>query len=182
MNISELNLNSPIIPAISQKCGIYFLLRAGEIVYVGQSKRIEFRVETHRMEKKKDFDSYAFVECKPEELDQLEQDFIIKCDTEYNAQMPKGNYASTNWIKENLVGRYVDGGFGPSKIAKTMRANGANSVRMKFFGEMWLMRDVQRIFNPDMLKTIKRIPSDLYQTQPPQPPKANFRTNPLASR
>lgn len=55
--------------------GIYFLIRDGNIVYVGQSVNVLWRIAKHRYEGRK-FDSYAVVGCSPEQLDDLERVYI----------------------------------------------------------------------------------------------------------
>lgn len=71
-------------------CGIYFLLSQEVVVYVGQAKSIRARVGTHIMEGLKEFDSVAFVPCKPEKLYELERRYIEKLMPKYNqCQMSK---------------------------------------------------------------------------------------------
>jgi excinuclease UvrABC nuclease subunit len=43
------------------KSGVYFLIRAGEIVYIGKSVNLRGRLNTHRREK--DFDRVYILEC-----------------------------------------------------------------------------------------------------------------------
>ena len=56
------------------RCGVYFLRKAGSIVYVGQSVNVYSRVAQH--ERDKDFDTVTFVPCQPEQLDDLEGFYI----------------------------------------------------------------------------------------------------------
>lgn len=56
--------------------GIYFLLRAGEVVYVGQSVDVLHRISRHRREGRK-FDAYAIMECERDQLDTLERQYIM---------------------------------------------------------------------------------------------------------
>lgn len=62
--------------------GVYFLFDKDQIVYIGQSVDILTRIGYHV--KDKIFDSYCWVECKPEELDNLESDYIVKYAPKYN--------------------------------------------------------------------------------------------------
>lgn len=55
--------------------GIYFLVMDGEIVYVGQSIDIPSRISRHRREGK-EFDSFAYLLCEKEQLDELESLYI----------------------------------------------------------------------------------------------------------
>ena len=53
--------------------GVYFLIRTGKVVYVGQAKSVFQRVGSH---KDKEFDSVAWVPCAAEILDALESLYI----------------------------------------------------------------------------------------------------------
>lgn len=64
--------------------GVYFLIQADEIVYVGQSVNVMSRIAQHRRDGEKDFDSFNAVPCKPEDLDRLEELYI-------NAFVPRFN-------------------------------------------------------------------------------------------
>jgi hypothetical protein len=64
------------VPALPL-CGIYFLIKDNEIVYVGQSIHIPRRLKTHKRDQKS-FDKVFFVECKRKELDCLERKYIRK--------------------------------------------------------------------------------------------------------
>jgi excinuclease UvrABC nuclease subunit len=65
-----------------QKTGVYFLIANKKIVYVGQSHNIPGRVAEHMLSK--EFDSFAFVPAKKEELDSLERAYINKFLPVYN--------------------------------------------------------------------------------------------------
>ena len=54
--------------------GIYFLIQDNEIIYVGQSVNIFARIATHI--EQKEFDSYAYLECPPEQLNTYESLYI----------------------------------------------------------------------------------------------------------
>jgi hypothetical protein len=62
------------IPAASFT-GIYFLILGGDVVYVGQSIDILNRISKHRREGK-EFDSYAYMLCEREKLNDLEALYI----------------------------------------------------------------------------------------------------------
>lgn len=55
--------------------GIYFLVRQGEVVYVGQSINVHARVWQHK-QARKDFDAFAYVKCERDSLDALESLYI----------------------------------------------------------------------------------------------------------
>jgi hypothetical protein len=69
-------------PADPIRCGIYFLIRDGQIVYVGQSIHITARIANHALLKQ--FDSWAWTPCEVDALDALERAYI-------NALMPDDN-------------------------------------------------------------------------------------------
>lgn len=54
--------------------GVYFLVQAERVVYIGQSVNILARIAQHRASK--DFDRFAFVPCEREDLDALESLYI----------------------------------------------------------------------------------------------------------
>jgi hypothetical protein len=55
--------------------GIYFLIRDDRIYYVGQTTCVLARILKHRRNGRK-FDSFAFIPCLPEHLDELERVYI----------------------------------------------------------------------------------------------------------
>ncbi len=62
-------------------CGIYLLIRCDEVVYVGQSRNLLPRILMHvegsdAVNCPKLFDSFAYIECEPSELDHLERHWI----------------------------------------------------------------------------------------------------------
>lgn len=65
--------------------GVYFLIRDGEIVYVGQAIDIASRVYAHsRGLIRKHFDAYYGAPCAPEYRDVIEAAYILKFRPEYN--------------------------------------------------------------------------------------------------
>lgn len=71
--------------------GVYFLIREKRIVYVGQSVSVLGRIGNHAAEGVKDFDSYAFIECKKENLNILESIYIHILSPEYNGNAIGGS-------------------------------------------------------------------------------------------
>ena len=63
-------------------CGIYFLIRAGRIVYIGQAVNIFARIATHMA--RKDFDSWSHVKCSAHQLSEFERAYINKFMPEMN--------------------------------------------------------------------------------------------------
>lgn len=72
---------------LSPVCGIYFLVLAGEVVYVGQSLDIEDRVREHKTAGKV-FDAYHAVACHPEDMRGLEAAYIATLCPRLNAHKP----------------------------------------------------------------------------------------------
>jgi len=66
------------------KCGVYFLKKKSEVVYVGQSINIAQRISDHQREKEKDFDSFDYVECSVDNLNSNETFFIHYYNPKYN--------------------------------------------------------------------------------------------------
>lgn len=69
---------SQIIAASVEKsafCGIYFLIKDGQIVYVGQSINAMRRLTRH-IDEGKDFDRFAVVSCPKDDMDKMERTFI----------------------------------------------------------------------------------------------------------
>ena len=88
---------------------IYFLIKDNEIVYVGQTKAGLSRIFQHNDKK---FDSYSIIECEQSELDELENEYIIKFNPKYNKTI-------------NLTDRFI------SKANATRKTNGVILNRMK---------------------------------------------------
>ena len=83
--------------------GIYFLIRDGEIVYVGQSTcNILERIARHTRDKV--FDSFTVIHMTSDvDLDRLEAEYVYQLNPEYNKTMPRNSpYAS----KATLASRY----------------------------------------------------------------------------
>ena len=66
------------------ECIIYLLLNKGKVRYVGQSIYGLTRVKQHLLQKEKVFDDYKIIKCKKEELNDLENYYILKYNPTYN--------------------------------------------------------------------------------------------------
>lgn len=55
--------------------GVYFLIKDKEVIYIGQSIDVFHRMARHRRENRA-FDSFAYLECPKERLDELEAAYI----------------------------------------------------------------------------------------------------------
>lgn len=68
-------------------CGIYFLLKDQQVVYVGQSTNIFCRVADHLLSK--EFDSFSYFECDRKDLTDFEAAYINKYKPKLNVVIPR---------------------------------------------------------------------------------------------
>ncbi|WP_296699807.1 GIY-YIG nuclease family protein [Thiocapsa sp. UBA6158] len=74
--------------AWAKVCGIYFLVREGRVVYVGQSIDVFGRISTHHQSKT--FDAIAYVSCERHLLDKMESLYIHVLQPPLNGDMRNG--------------------------------------------------------------------------------------------
>ena len=93
-------------------CGIYFLTCNGDVVYVGQSKNCEQRIQQH---KDKIFDGYYIKELPLEDIDSEEEKYIYKYAPIYNKRVKLSDdnsiLVTADWIYKNrhdFVNRNAD--------------------------------------------------------------------------
>ena len=87
---------------VKRLCGIYYLWREDEIVYIGQSTNILSRVATHLNSVVKVFDSYTYELCEPNLLNKLELESIIKHKPLYNIALPtNADYTTVNAVRKS---------------------------------------------------------------------------------
>ena len=69
-------------------CGVYHIIRDGQVVYVGQTVNVFSRISTWRSGKFSDehFDAVEFFPCEIEELNDLEESHIRQLQPPLNAQ------------------------------------------------------------------------------------------------
>lgn len=82
-----------------RECFVYFLLRDGEVVYVGQTTIGLSRIRQH---KDKVFDEVYVLRCDKHELDELEGAYIIKYNQVYNRKLNEGAYMSMAALKSGV--------------------------------------------------------------------------------
>lgn len=85
--------------------GVYFLCKDEEVVYVGQAQNIRDRVQSHRSEKVKEFDSVYFILCHIDQLDQIETALIRHLRPKYNVSQNGGNRQNDISIVEAFLGQ-----------------------------------------------------------------------------
>ena len=88
-NVIKLNriMQPNVIPEGKNIC-VYKLYKDSTVVYVGQSKELKTRLYTH-LNKKVDYDSFSFVSCTEDEVDELEAHTIILFNCELNKNIPR---------------------------------------------------------------------------------------------
>lgn len=111
-------------------CGVYKLYQGKNIVYVGQSTDIAYRIRSHVREDSKEFDRYSYMECPPEKLTELECEQILKHAPIYNTRLPNdAPYRTVAGIKRMLK---IRTGVGPDirRIRKCLIAAGLKPERV----------------------------------------------------
>lgn len=101
---------SDIVAASNQNylflCGVYFLVKDGRVIYIGQSNNIAGRIAQHVGQK--DFDAYSFIQCDEDQLDILESLYIHFLNPPLNGGFTKRaggrNGAPLSW--EEIVAAY----------------------------------------------------------------------------
>lgn len=72
--------------SVEYDSGVYFLVREGRVVYIGKTTNVLARVLKHRQTSKK-FDSFSFIPCLPEHMDELERTYICLLMPDENQKM-----------------------------------------------------------------------------------------------
>jgi len=68
-------------------CGVYFLVMNDEVVYVGQSRDVAYRIRQHQERKKDEFDRVFVVTCDPDMLACVEEAYISELKPKLNVQL-----------------------------------------------------------------------------------------------
>ncbi len=95
---------SEAVPAAQAKtrCGVYFLVGGGEVVYIGQSSRLPQRITDHRRNGVS-FEQVFVVECQPDDLTSIEYRYIGQIRPPLNRQLAPVVPADTPWMKRYNV-------------------------------------------------------------------------------
>ena len=118
VHLSQFFLEERRFPAV------YFLWDDGVLVYVGQSKTLKWRIETHLTEGKKVFDSVSFIPCTIDRLMEIEGHFIQKFAPKYN-HCAVANSVRDNapWrLRSTLTARMLDAGLAADFLGVTESA------------------------------------------------------------
>lgn len=87
-------------------CGVYFLCRRGEVVYVGQSINVHARIYQHQGIK--DFDSVFYICVPPDELDNWEGAFIRLLNPQQNGGAEGKKVGPTTRLNLELVKKSME--------------------------------------------------------------------------
>lgn len=96
------------------ECGIYFLVRSDEIVYVGQSVNAAARVAVHARDEGKLFDRWMLLPCEPCNLDLMESFYIHRLQPRDNGRSHTGERCAP--MSEAGVAKYLD----PTRRSKNL--------------------------------------------------------------
>lgn len=119
-------MDLPRIPAEDCAVGIYFLFKKNECIYVGQSRHVHTRVREHRTvrNKRKDFDTYAWLPAPADRLDDLELHYITKLLPRLNE---KGNELAK--LKKRIASRRLSFKEAEAAQARIAELSGGKAVR-----------------------------------------------------
>lgn len=84
------------------QCGIYFLIKGGEIVYIGKSIDCASRLISHRMGRNGWFDAYFVIPAEIERLDGLEAAYIAKFNPPVNKIRPADKMKKTGSTEQEM--------------------------------------------------------------------------------
>ena len=121
-----------------QNCFVYFLLKGGEVVYVGQTKNGIERPFSH---KDKDFDEIKIIYCEETDVDTVEDSFIKKYTPAYNKQ--RNYFAQWSLLKVRNCIRKATGisNFTIPKLKKILRELGIIAEKDIYTGGSYIPSD-----------------------------------------
>lgn len=127
------------------KTFVYFLIDKKDVVYVGQTTIGLSRVYTHY--KDKTFTEIYVIECESDELDELENKYIIKYKPKYNLKLnTKLTYTYGRVVKLFNERMTATNRFTKHKLCKLITYFGI--VPINFKNEMYLsVNDVNKLLN-----------------------------------
>jgi hypothetical protein len=83
-----------------RKIGLYFLIKDGELKYVGQSIDIEARICSHRW---REFDRWHWIPCEKEQLNALERAYIDSLLPPWNTDSRTAKKRGDSYIGQNSL-------------------------------------------------------------------------------
>ena len=130
---------------------IYFLIQNNVVVYVGQTKNNLGRPLSHRKEKK--FNRIEIMPCDINDLDYIENYFIIKYQPKYNTRINDGYKLIT---ARDRIRKYCNNNINIPKVRKIMKLLGINTVKVG---------NNDYILNEDIMRIIYYIKENGYGTE-----------------
>lgn len=98
---------------------VYALWNNGEIVYIGQTTQLGFRITTHA--KTKDFDEYSYFECDSEaDMKAIESSLIVGLQPKLNKSLGKG-YESLNRFRKRIMSISEEHRYNPKYYVREIR-------------------------------------------------------------
>jgi hypothetical protein len=73
---------------------IYFLICQEQVVYVGQTRTPQYRIQTH-LRSKKEFDGWSIAKCNHPWPSDVEATYIVELEPQYNAVLPANRIWTT---------------------------------------------------------------------------------------
>ena len=112
---------------------VYALWNNGEIVYVGQTTQLGFRITTHA--KTKDFDEYSYFECDSEEnMKAIESSLIVNLQPKLNKLLGE-SYESLNKFRKRIRSISEEHRYNPKyyvrNLKKTLSKTDVELVKFK---------------------------------------------------
>ena len=111
---------------------VYILYKNDEIVYVGQTKQLLFRIGNHS--KTKDFDQFSYISCESyEEMMDIETALILELQPKYNHRVG-GSYISVNGFRDKvkeIAGSSYDSSMYINRIIKKLKESDIELVNFK---------------------------------------------------
>ena len=127
-------------------CGIYFLLKNKEVVYVGQTTNFHQRIGAH---KEKDYDSYCFVKVEQNKLDKAQIENIMLYKPIYNKQL-NNEMISLESIKNRLKKLKVESKKHNKRNIMNLIKN--NDIEIFYFDRLMYIRNTDFDFLYRMVK------------------------------
>jgi len=118
---AEIVQNAVLLPLCHS--GIYYLLDGDEIVYIGQSRNVSYRIAAHISEGQKIFNRYLFFPCNIEDLNATECEEIIKYKPKYNKTIPISD--GSEYVSARKLSKIL--GINLRSLRAIIRKNGVKS-------------------------------------------------------
>lgn len=111
---------------------VYILYKNNEIVYVGQTKQLFFRINNHS--KTKDFDQFSYISCGSyQEMMDIETALILELQPKYNKRLGR-DYISVNGFRDKIkeyAGDSYDSSMYINRIRKKLMESDIELVNFK---------------------------------------------------